>query len=113
MQTLSLSEFQKACRNMPDAVFIFDTENQSGYINSSMKVTSRYKDAVFMLNPNRICFKNESGTICFNMVKNIRYHDDSSPRYGVFDIVCGEYGTDLPDKIYTMVIDSEKISCNV
>lgn len=105
MQALSMINFKKMCRNIAPTTFIFDTENQPGGASSNMKMVSAYSDVIFMLNPNRICFKNDSGTLCLNRVKSIKYHDDSESVGKIFSIVCGNLQSDEADVTYTFVAD--------
>lgn len=109
MQMLSMTGFRKVCEEIAPASFIFDTENQPGGANKDAKMIMRYSDVVFMLNPNRICFRNEMGTLCLNRVKSVRYHDASDMVGDVFSIVCGNSQNENADISYTIVAD-RKIS---
>ena len=107
MQTLSMINFKKICRDIAPAIFVFDTENQSGGIGSDMKIVSTYSDVIFMLNPNRICFRNECGTLCLNRVKAIKYHDEWQSVGKVFSIICGNSHNNETDVTYTIVADEK------
>lgn len=107
MQMLSMTGFRKKCEEIAPASFIFDTENQPGGVNKDAKMVTRYSDVVFMLNPNRICFKNEAGTLCFNRVKSIRYHDDPDTVGEVFSIVCGNTQNENTDVSYNIIADAK------
>lgn len=108
MKTLSVTGFRKVCQEISPASFIFDTENQVGYLDTDVKIVSKYSDVIFMLNPNRICFKNENGTVCFNRVKYVRYYDDKRDMGNIFSIVCGNAKDENADVSYTIIAD-EKI----
>lgn len=105
MRILSMTGFRKICEELAPASFIFDTENQPGGANRDAKTIMRYSDVVFMLNPNRICFKNEMGTLCFNRVKLIRYHDDPEVVGKLFSIVCGDSCNENQDMTYAILVD--------
>lgn len=111
MKKLSVIEFQRVCQQIAPATFIFDTENQSG--NANVKMVSRYSDVVFMLNPNRICLKNECGTLCFDRVNVVRYFDDKPTVGAIFDIVCGDSDDSSSHTSYTIVVDSKKNCCKL
>lgn len=105
MQMLSMTGFRKVCEEIAPASFIFDTENQPGGANKDVKIVMRYSDVVFMMNPNRICFKNGTGTLCLNRVKSIRYHDAPEVVGKTFSIVCGDSYSENQDMTYTILAD--------
>lgn len=107
MQMLSMTGFRKVCEEIAPASFIFDTENQPSGANKDVKIVTRYSEVVFMLNPNRICFKNETGTLCFNRVKSIRYLDDQETVGEIFSIVCGNAQNENTDISYTIIADGK------
>lgn len=113
MKTLTMTDFRKLCQQISPATFIFDTGNQSGNADANVKMVSRYSDVVFMLNPNRICLKNECGTLCFDRVKSVRYFDDKPTVGAIFDIICGDSSGDSSYVSYTIVADSKKNSCKL
>lgn len=109
MQKLSMTGFRKMCEKIAPVSFIFDTENQPDGIHKDAKLVMRYSDVIFMMNPNRICFKNEMGTLCFNRVKSIRYHDDKDMVGEVFSIVCGSTDGKTADISYTIIADRKNL----
>lgn len=104
MITLSMTEFKKMCTDANQSIFIFDTTNQPGGWFRKVKVVERYTSVAFMLSPNRICFKNNTGTMCLNNVKSIRYHNDPTNIGEVFSIVC-EGKTEDEDEMYVFLLD--------
>lgn len=109
VKNLSVTEFQRVCEQIAPVTFIFDTENQSD--NTRLKMVSRYSDMIFMLSPNRICLKNNYGTLCFDRVSSIRYFDDRPSIGAVFDIICESYfeGNSTPIS-YTIIADRKNTS---
>lgn len=105
MQILSMTSFRKLCEKISPVIFIFDTENQLEHNNINVKMVMRYSDVICMMNPNRICFKNDAGTLCFNRVKSIKYHDEQEVVGEIFNIVCGSSNNDKEDEIYTIIAD--------
>lgn len=110
MKRLTVTEFGKFFgRN--NVVFAYDTENQPNGELQRVKIVQKYTRMVYMLNPNRIMFSNEQGTICFNGVKYIRlYNNNDTPCYFLFSIVCGNRMNSESDFSYTFIADrvSEK-----
>ena len=92
-----MTGFRKMCEKIAPAIFIFDTENQLESDKSNVKMVMRYSDVICMMNPNRICFKNDAGTLCFNRVKSVKYHDEQEVVGEIFNIVCGSSNNDNKD----------------
>lgn len=107
MQMLSMTGFRKVCEEIAPVSFIFDTENQPNGVNKDAKMVMRYSDVIFMMNPNRICFKNEMGTLCFNRVKSIRYYDGQDAVGETFSIICGNLQNENADVSYTIIAEQK------
>lgn len=107
MQVLSMTGFRKLCEQIAPVSFIYDTENQPGGMTKDVKMTMRYSEVAFMLNPNRICFKNEGGVFCLNRVKLIRCHDSTEMVGRIFSIVCGNAKNTNADVSYTIIADKK------
>lgn len=105
MELLTMCEFKNYCKEIVPASFVFDTENQINGLNEDIKMKGMYSDVIIMLNPNRICFKNESGVMCFNRVKMIRHHNSNEMVGEVFSIVCGNSNDTNQDKSYIIIVD--------
>lgn len=106
MKILSIREFQKFCTMAYPAVFCYDASNQRNGDCMDIKFISKYSEVITMMNPNRICFRNECGTLCLNRVKSIRYHDEQQIG-DVFSIVCGDKNEDSHDTCCTIVVDKK------
>ena len=102
-----MTDFREFCEEIKPSTFVFDTDNQPNGVDNDIKVATRYSDVVFMLNPNRICFKNDNGTLCLNRVKLIKYNDDLKGIGKVFSIVCGNRYNKDEDTSYTIIADKE------
>lgn len=89
MQTISMLQLRKMCEAVAPVVYSFDMANQKTADFSSVQMTAVFPTITMMFNPNRICLKNESGTICFNRVKSITHYDDAATCGMLFGIVCG------------------------
>ena len=66
MKRISMVEFGRICEEYGPVVISFDTENQDGLDFPSIDMTLLFTGMSMMFNPNRICLKGDSGTICFN-----------------------------------------------
>ena len=104
MKILSIREFQKFCTMADAAVFCYDASNQKNGDCMDIKFISKYSEVITMMNPNRICFRNECGALCLNRVKSIRYHDEHQIG-DVFSIVCGDKNEDSHDICCTILVE--------
>ena len=89
MQTISMLQFRKMCEAAAPVGYSFDMSNQKTTDFESVQMTTVFPQISMMFNPNRICLKNDFGTICFNRVKSITYYDDAAACGMLFGIVCG------------------------
>ena len=105
MQNISMLKFKKMCEEHGPSVFSFDLRNQNSCLFQSIELTSVFTEMSMMFNPNRICLKNNSGTICFNRVKSINYYDESQAFGMVFGIVCGNGLVKSDDVVYKIIVD--------
>lgn len=107
MQILSITGFRKKCEEIVPASFVYDTGNQANK-PANMQIIQRYAEVICMMNPNRICFKGENGTLCLSKVKSIRYHDDPDNIGEIFSIVCGNSLDVNADVSFTIIADPKK-----
>ena len=107
VQILTINGFKKKCEEIVPASFIYDTENQANK-DRHIQIIQRYAEVICMMNPNRICFKGESGTLCLSRVKSIRYHDDPENIGEIFSIVCGNSLDVNSDTSFTIIADPKK-----
>lgn len=107
MQKISMLQFRKMCEEAAPVIYSFDLRNQQSSEFQSIELTSVYPDMSMMFNPNRICLRNSSGTICFNRVKSINYYDDSHAFGMVFGIVCGNGLGDGGECVYKIIVDKK------
>lgn len=89
MKTISMLQFRKLCEAAAPVVYSFDMANQKTADFESVQITTVFPQISMMFNPNRICLKNDFGTVCFNRVKSITYYDDAAAGGMLFGIVCG------------------------
>lgn len=108
MKMLSMMDFKKMCESIAPASFVFNTENQPNGMSEKAKFVQRYTDVIFMLAPDRICFKNDIETLCFSGIKSIRYNDDEKHVGEIFNITCGILDDNSADISYTIIADCTK-----
>lgn len=106
MRTLSVFDFKKLCDELPSSRYLYDTENQPSGFWDDCQFSETYSDVICMLNPDRICFKNENGTLCLNRVKLIQY-EDFGQNNGALNIICGDPNNDknLEDNTYVVIFE--------
>lgn len=107
MKTISMLQFRKLCETAAPVVYSFDMANQKTADFESVQITTVFPQISMMFNPNRICLKNDFGTVCFNRVKSITYYDDAAAGGMVFGIVCGNAPdhASKPDSEYKIIVD--------
>ena len=106
MEKLSLFDFQKLCRKLSPLVYTFDSENSDMVYSSQLKLSGSFSDAIFLFNPNCVCFRNETDQISFDGVQFV-YHQFDIPEVGhIFRIVCG--GGKPTKQTYTVIAYQKK-----
>lgn len=106
MQRLTLMKFKKMCESAPALEFSFALCNQPQEL-CSVEFTAIYQEMSIMFNPNRICFRGTSGTVCFNRVKAVNYYDASQSFGMVFGIVCGNDFLEEGETVYKVIADKK------
>lgn len=106
MKNISMLKFRRMCEDAAPIVYSFDFANQQeSNLSENMEMTSVFTDMSMMFNPNRICFRNNSGAVCFNRVKSVNYYDESQAFGMVFGIICGNSLGDEQDVVYKIIVD--------
>lgn len=105
MKKISMLMFRRMCEDAAPVEFSFCMSNQGAQAMRSLEMTSVYPEMSMMFNPNRICFRNEASTICFNRVKDIHYYDESQAFGMVFGIVCGNGSGG--EVVYRIIVDKK------
>lgn len=108
MKRISMLKFRKICEEISPAEFSFSIRNQPVREFNSVELTSTYPKMSMMFNPNRICFRNEAGTICFNRVKAINYYEESQAFGMVFGIVCDNDPENGGEITYKIIVDKKR-----
>lgn len=106
MQRLSMMKFKRMCEAASPLEFSFSICNQAQKLRS-IELTSTYQEMLMMFNPNRICLKGKTGTICFNRVKEVDYYDESQAFGMVFGIVCGNGLSEDGETVYKIIADKK------
>jgi hypothetical protein len=88
MRVLSVSEFAGWTREAGEKEYILSTENNSGLFPFPAKMTLRMHDVILSPFTERVFFRNQNDTICFERVKEVHMYDDIDSIGTVFDLVC-------------------------
>lgn len=88
MRVLSISEFAGWTREAGEKEYILSTENNSGLFSFPAKMTLRMHDVILSPFTERVFFRNQNDTICFERVKEVHMYDDIDSIGTVFDLVC-------------------------
>lgn len=105
MEVLSITGFKKLCESIPSAIYIYDTDNQPRKLTRFSKTTTKYDTIIFMLSPDRVCLKNDLGSLSMDHIKCIRRHGLTNRVGEVFSIVCGDRENKDRDETYVIVVD--------
>lgn len=94
MELFSMTQFKKYCDEHAGAVFTYDSRNDVSRICTSFCYATDsynvfhigyYDKVICMLNPNRICFKNQYTAVTFNNIEQIII--DREYLQGISDII--------------------------
>lgn len=98
MEILSLTQLKNYCEKHMDIHYIYDTENnliKSGastqFIpkHDTVSFSGYYTNVIVLLNPNRICLKNQHSTVVFSNVEQIIIdHDYIQGISDVISVIC-------------------------
>lgn len=105
MQTLSVMEFKELCALSEKRRFTFNTDNQDFEEGENKRWNERFYEVNCMANPNRISFRNESGTLTFEDVRFVRLNNDSPHTGELFQIVCRDFKDKERDVSFLIVAD--------
>lgn len=103
-KTISITEFQRYCRELKPSTYRFAEVNQEGGKRSKyLNQVGIFKTIEVCLSPNTIILVNGNSYMSFHRVKYIIQNDSDIPGE-VFDIVCGNKKSDNEDEIYRIVV---------
>lgn len=104
MQNLSIQEFKKVCDALSPTQFIFSSENQSWHqVEHTIRAKLTFTIMMIAFNPNTICLKNHTDSLCLNRVKSIKINDEKSMLGTIFTVICGDSGSNSKDVAYTII----------
>ena len=101
---ISVRELREYCsKNKPQQVF-FCTENQEWYrVADPCKLRLTFPIMLICENPNLICLKSETNTMCIDRVKFAEINSDMSALGTVLTVSCGNMKSAEPEKTYTLI----------
>ncbi len=106
MQTLSVTEFDKRLREDEPRRYVFDTDNQD--IPSGAQ-NARWREEFYrircMINPNRISFLNDNGSLTLENVRYVCVEDENKHIGEVLRIVCSDLDDISRDVSFLLLAD--------
>ena len=88
MRIMTVTEFcDWTDQNKPEC-FLFSTENNRHFKPYGVQIRERFSSLTRSASSDRLCFRNQSGTLCLEHVKEVRMYDDRDSIGIVFDVVC-------------------------
>jgi hypothetical protein len=103
-KVISIMEFAKLCSSDESMVFSFDTSNQHLEALENARWKERFSKVLCMLNPSRIAFMNENGTLTLECVKFI-IQTKAEHIGGVFQIVCEDLKNRADEVSFLVIAD--------
>lgn len=101
---VSVRELKEYCsRNKPQQV-LFCTENQEWYrVADHCKLRLSFPIMLICENPNLICLKSETNTMCIDRIKFAEINSDTSALGTVLTVSCGNMKAAESEKTYTLI----------
>lgn len=105
MKTLSVQDAQEFFSKLNPSYYLFSTENQKKHLYPScISMVSKYKEALFSMFTNRICFKNGDDMLCISSVKCIKV--DETPSIGIpFYVICDCKDKKSGENVFAFIAD--------
>lgn len=101
---VSVRELKEYCsRNKPQQV-LFCTENQEWYrVADPCKIRLSFPIMLICENPNLICLKSETSTMCIDRIKFAEINSDANPLGTILTVSCGNMKAAEAEKTYTLI----------
>ncbi len=101
---LSVKELKKYCeRNAPYQVTYY-SENQDWYcVSDPCKFRMHFPIILISENPNLICLKSGTSSICFDRVRFVEIDTETTVLGTVFTLYCGGAGSKAPEVTYKLI----------
>jgi len=88
MRVLTVPELHEWVRVHSPDCYVFSAENNMQLVLSGLHIKERFYDLIYSASTDRLCFRNSTGTLCLEHVKEVHMFDDIESIGIVFDIVC-------------------------
>ena len=101
---VTVKQLKEYCYTHKLTTIKFSTENQSWYrVSDPCKVNMCFSAISIYENPNLICLKSGTNTVCFDRVKSVEIDTDFTVLGTMFTLLCGDYGLERKDITYRLI----------
>lgn len=101
---VTVKQLKEYCSVHKPTTVLFSTENQPWYkVSDPCKVNMSFSIMLIYENPNLICLKSGTNTICFDRIKSVEIDTDFTVLGTVFTIFCGDFGSEENDITYRLI----------
>ena len=102
MRVLTVPEFYDWTKRERPAAFLFSTENNNWIKPSGIKIMQSFQSVALSASLNRLCFRNSTGFLCMEQIKEVHMYDDREDIGVVFDVVCDP---DFGGRVWRLIAD--------
>ena len=95
MRVLTVPEFHRWVKQKDPDYYVFSSENNPSLDAIGLHISNRFRTLVFPSSSDRICLKDNIGTVCLEHVKEVHMYDDRESIGVVFDVVCSIAGKEI------------------
>lgn len=101
---VTVNELKQFCeKNRPNQVTYY-SENQDWYrVSDPCKLMLHFPIMLICENPNLICLKSETNTVCFDRVRFVEIDTETTVLGTIFTIYCGGSKSKGPEIAYTLI----------
>lgn len=101
---VSIRELKEYCeKNRPSEVTYY-SENQDSYrLTDPCKFRMHFQTMVVCENPNLICLKSRTGTICFDRVRSVEIDTETTVLGTILTVYCGRAGKRGTEVTYKLI----------
>ena len=103
-KTVSVKELKEYCETHKPQQIYFYTENQNWYrVSDPCKFRLSFPVMLIYENPNLICLKSGTATVCFDRVRCVEIDTEITVIGTVFTVFCGNKDSEGYEMTYTLL----------
>lgn len=104
-KNVSVKELRDYCSRHRPQQILFCTENQPWYrVADPCKLKLSFPIMLIYENPNLICLRSSTNTLCIDRIKNAEIDSDISPLGTVLTVNCGSRERTEPEISYKLIV---------